>query len=96
MNIELLVLTRVAEAESADREREALLPYVMVCEDTTSRHLTFAGPYASAAAAEAAVAYETDRSGDESLRFFSAPLFPPLSLADAVEDAAVMPRRARP
>lgn len=84
MNIQLRVLTRVAEAESADLEREAHLPHIMVCEDLASRHLTFAGPYASRAEAEAAVAYEAEQTRDGSLRFFSAPIFPPLGLADAM------------
>ena len=78
------MLTRVAEAESADLAREAHLPHVMVCEDLHSHHLTFAGPYGSRAEAEAAVAYEADHSGDGSLRFFSAPVFPPLEVADAI------------
>ena len=82
--MELRLLTRVAEAESADLEREAHLPHVMVCEDLATHHLTFAGPYGSRAEAEAAVAYEADQSRDGSMRFFSAPVFPPLGLADAV------------
>lgn len=77
------MLTRVAEAESEDLEREARLPYVMVCEDLTSGHLTFAGPYGSRAEAEAAVAHENGSSTDETMRFFSAPIYPPFRPAAA-------------
>jgi hypothetical protein len=77
VNIEMVVLHRVGEAESEDLEREASLPYVMVCEDLTSQHLTFAGPYSSKEEAAAAVAYEGASSTDDTMRFFCAPIFPP-------------------